>query len=85
MENLGRDKEAKIFATEKKSHQWLTKHGRVGYKYHWNTLKPDFDEELYFACRAIRLDDGFKWWKQKEHDFVQKPNYSDEESITRNE
>lgn len=86
MKDLGRDKEAKVFATKKKTHQWqMLKQERIRYKYHWNTLKPDFDEELYFACRAIRLDDGFKWWKQKKHDFVQKPNYSDEESITRNE
>ncbi|WP_027063252.1 ABC transporter permease [Mesoplasma seiffertii] len=56
------------------------------YKYSWKALPKTFDQELYMKCRELFPFEGeFKWHKNKSHDFVQKPNYSDEDQITRNE
>jgi putative membrane protein len=80
MKALGRD--TSEFATFKSS----VKNKKQKYKYHWKALPNAFDQELYMKCREMFPFEGeFKWHKSKKHDFVQKPNYSDEDQITRNE
>ncbi|WP_031542805.1 ABC transporter permease [Mesoplasma photuris] len=59
---------------------------KIKYKYDWKALPNEFDQELYMKSRELFPFEGeFKWHKNKKHDFVQKPNYSDEDQISRNE
>ncbi|WP_026389812.1 hypothetical protein [[Acholeplasma] multilocale] len=54
--------------------------------YNWKALPNAFDQELYMKTRAMYPFEGsFKWYDKKEYEFVQKPNYSDEDQISRNE
>lgn len=64
----------------------IAKDGKFKYRYNWDKLPPGLDLELYLKVRAMfPFEGGFKWWKEKQHDPVQKPNFSDEEIMTRNE
>ncbi|ATG97397.1 hypothetical protein [Mesoplasma lactucae] len=82
LEELGRTEELNNFRTVK----WTSRTGKKHYKYNWKALPDGFNPDLYFKCHEMSDYEGsFKWWRRKEHDFVQKPNYSDEDTITRNE
>lgn len=60
--------------------------GKIIYHYNWDALKPGFDLPLYLKCRQMYPFEGrFKWWERKHHDPVQRPNWSDEDIMTRNE
>lgn len=64
----------------------IDKKGKNKYKYHWDKLPPGLDLELYLKVRVMFPFEGrFKWWERKQHDPVQKPNFSDEDIMTRNE
>ncbi|AUF83582.1 hypothetical protein CXP39_02090 [Mesoplasma syrphidae] len=80
MKELGRDtSKFATFKTRRNSQ-------KPKYSFHWKTLSKSFDQELYMKCRELFPFEGeFKWHKSKTYDFVQKPNYSDEDQISRNE
>ncbi|ATZ18753.1 hypothetical protein ESOMN_v1c03710 [Williamsoniiplasma somnilux] len=55
-------------------------------KYNWKSLGAEQDLELYRKVKELYPFEGtFKWWKNKDHDKVVKPNETDDDIISRNE
>ncbi|WP_166666740.1 ABC transporter permease [Entomoplasma freundtii] len=66
--------------------KFVKANGKKVYRYNWDALKPGFDMPLYLKCRQMYPFEGrFKWWEKKHHDVVQRPNWSDEDIMSRNE
>ncbi|AHI53335.1 ABC transporter permease [Spiroplasma culicicola] len=75
---LGLNEQLNSFRTQKTNQK---------YKYHWKNMKQfEFNQSIKNQVNQNHPFEGqFKWFKQKEHDPIMKPNESDEDIMKRND